>query len=62
MRVEHEISTNIATCDCLRLCTVNLTSMKFVLTQGIFRNDDDDDDNNNNSINFFIIYVLTQQS
>jgi hypothetical protein len=54
----------MAICEYLRLCTIYLTSIKFVLTQAIFRNDDDDDDddNNDNSINFFIIYVLAKQT
>jgi len=52
----------MATCEYLRLCTINLTSIKFVFTQAIFRNGDDDDDDNNNSVNFFIIYVLAQQT
>jgi hypothetical protein len=52
----------MAICEYLRLCTIHLTYIKFVLTQAIFRNDDDDDDDNtNNSINFFIICVLAQE-
>jgi len=62
----------MATHEYLKLCTIYLTAIKFVVTQAIFRydyddDDDDDDDNNNNnnnnnSINFFIIYMLAQQS